>query len=79
MSKVFEIRKENSLGHLVGKAEASNVFAAACMAAQAFYGKPAAFRISGWGGKSGTFQAADQILPDRPMTGAVFYVKEVAV
>jgi hypothetical protein len=75
--KVFEIRKETSLGRLVGKVEASDVFAAAVMAAQAFYGKPAAFRISGWGGKGGTFQAADKILPDHPMTGAVFYVKEI--
>jgi hypothetical protein len=76
--KLFEIRRETSLGKLVGRIEADNVFQAAIIAAQTYFKKPAAFRISGWGGASGTFQAAERLDAETtPMLGATFYVKEV--
>jgi hypothetical protein len=76
--KLFEIRRDTSLGALVGRVKASHVFEAAVIAAQTYFKRPAAFRISGWGGAGGTFQAAERLDAETtPMRGATFYVKEV--
>lgn len=76
--KHFEIRCDTSLGKKLGNIEAAHVFEAACIAAREFFKKPAAFRISGWGGAAGTFQAADKLVSESAaLQGETFYVKEI--
>lgn len=76
--KRFEIRRGDSLGKLLTRIEAAHVFEAATVAAQTIFKKPAAFRISGWGGAAGTFQAADKLVSESAaLQGETFYVKEI--
>jgi hypothetical protein len=65
----YEIRAN---GKLLGRIEAPNIFAAAVIAAQEYFKKPAAFRESGSSSKSGMFRTGHR----KDGHGELFYVRE---